>query len=286
MSIKTTSICLIGPRASGKTTYLATLANFPHRTHFKTQYPHLKINYPTSSPTEKLSHQAEDILKKGAKLAGTRRGDINYQPTYHYRITISKKHPNLEIIFRDIAGEIFEEIPLDTETALIQPYLHQLFKALSWMIMITDWQTSQDKRLYKPVFEKLHQLINEREQINPTIKKLRIAVVMSKCERGEIWAGRLEPDEDLFKVRLPETYDFLTSKFPTHKLKFFACSSFGVLSTSPNNFDPRPNRYIPDDGSESEYSAFLREPEQWQPFGLIAPIYWLVTGKTLHDIQL
>ncbi|RUT00753.1 hypothetical protein DSM106972_071620 [Dulcicalothrix desertica PCC 7102] len=281
MTPKTTSISLIGPRASGKTTYLATLANFPHCTHLKTQYPHLKINYPTNSPTEKLSHQAEDILKKGAKLAATRRGDINNQPTYHYRITISKKHPNLEIIFQDIAGEIFEQIPLDIETPL-----NQLFKTLSWMIMITDWQTKQDRILYKPVFEKLYQLINEQQQINPTLKKLRIAVVMSKCERGEIWAGRLEPDEDLFKVRLPETHDYLTTKFPTNKLKFFACSSFGVLSTSPNNFDPRPNRYIPDDGSESEYSAFLREPEQWQPFGLISPIYWLTTGKTLNDIQL
>ena len=96
--------------------------------------------------------------------------------------------------------------------------------------MLTDWEPGRDIHLYKPAFTKLCQEISEREQINPEIKNLRIAVVMSKCERGEIWPCRLDPDEDLFKVRLPETYSLLTRKLPRERLQFFACSSFGVRS--------------------------------------------------------
>ncbi|GAB1543736.1 hypothetical protein NUACC21_64120 [Scytonema sp. NUACC21] len=285
---KTTSIHLIGPRASGKTTYLATLAYFPHSKHLKTKFANLAVTYPKNSTTEKLARQAEDIIKKGAKLAGTRRGVVDSIPFYPFLMRIPGQIKEIEIVFRDIAGEIFEDIPLEHEFIHVEPYLTSLFNTLSWMIMLTDWQPSQDKHLYKPAFEKLCQQISEYEQVNSIVKKLRIAIVLSKCERGEIWSGRLEPEEDLFKVRLPETYDFLRYKFPqyTNRLKFFACSSFGVLSTYPVSFDPRPNRYIPDDGSSAEYNAFLRDPEQWQPFGLISPIYWLTTGKTLNDLRL
>jgi Double-GTPase 2 len=282
---KSTSINLIGPRASGKTTYLATLAYFPQRKIFQTKFSDYSVSYLSDSVTEKLAHQAEDIIKKGAKLTGTRRGSLNYLPNYYFRIKMPGQTQETEVNFRDIAGEIFEDIPQEHNWEELSSYLDYLFTTLSWMVMVTDWQPGEDKRLYKPAFEKLFQQIFERERINSWIKKLRIAVVMSKCERGEIWSGRLEPEEDLFKVRLPETYDFLRKQFSprTNRLKFFACSSFGVMNNHHDQFDPRPNRYIPDDGSSAEYNAFLREPEQWQPFGLIAPIHWLTTGKTLND---
>ncbi|NJM73010.1 MAG: hypothetical protein HC862_24280 [Scytonema sp. RU_4_4] len=234
---------------------------------------------------------AEDILKKGAKLAGTKKGDVIDLPYYPLRIELPKVRelcPTLEIIFKDFAGEIFEDLSFEHRWTQAQVYINELFTNLSWMIMLTDWQASHDKLLYKPAFEKLYREISEREQVNKEIKKLRLAVVLSKCERGEIWPCRLEPEEDLFKVRLPETYDFLRSKFPPHtnKLKFFACSSFGVLNAQHNDFDPRPNRYISDDGSSADSTAFLRDPEKWQPFGLISPIYWLATGKVLNDPRL
>lgn len=282
-------IRLIGGRASGKTTYLATLLYCPHRRKIKNKIPGFSIDYESGSDAERLAKMAEDILKKGTKLAGTARLDVNHIPYYEFKIKIPAVNqlPNVNVDFsvRDFAGEIFHDLALEHKYHDIQPYLDDLFIADKWMIMLTDWQPEQDKKLYKRAFEKLHQEIKDREQINPELKNLRIAVVLSKCERGELWPGRLEPDEDIFKVRLPETYEFICSKFSpkTNRLKFFACSSFGILDDSLENFDPRPNRYIPDDGSSADYSAFLRDPERWKPFGILSPIYWLTTGKTLHD---
>jgi hypothetical protein len=291
-NIKTTAIHLIGPRAAGKTTYLSTLTYFPQKKFLSNTYQGLNVSYDQGSDAEKLARMAEDIIKPGANLAPSARLNVEDLPYFYLRMNIptiqGTPAANLEITFRDLAGEIFEDFSIEHKWEKVEPYLDDLFTAPSWMIMLTDWQPGRDTRLYKPAFEKLCQEISEREEINPEIKNLRIAVVMSKCERGEIWPGRLEPDEDLFKVRLPKTYDFLNRRFPeyTNRLKFFACSSFGVLNASREEFDPRPNRQIPDVGAPSEYTAILRDAHKWRPYGLISPIYWLSTGKTLNDPSL
>ncbi|MCL2934792.1 MAG: hypothetical protein MGG11_21850 [Trichodesmium sp. MAG_R03] len=103
---------------------------------------------------------------------------------------------------------------------------------------------------------------------------------MSKCERGEIWPGRLDPDEDLFKVRLPKTYCYLTQtkKISGERLRFFACSSFGVRGSQ----DPRPNHQT-FDNNPTEFEATLIDDGKWKPYGLIKPLYWLKTGKVLSD---
>lgn len=286
--MKGSDIRIIGPRDSGKTTYLATLAYFPHKRALTAKLPGLEI-IPEGEDAEKLARMAEDILRRGERLAPTRKGLEEEHPFYTFRIKFPtfKRLPGVEIDLgaRDFPGEMFHDIPLDHKRDEIQSYLDDMFTATGWMIMLTDWETKQDQNLYRPAFNQLIQEIFEREEINPEIKNLRIAVIMGKCERGEIWPGRLEPGEDLFKVRLPETYDLLISKFPqrTQRLKFFACSCFGVLSVQRDDFDPRPNRYIPDDGSSADQSAFLRNPNQWHPYGLLSPIYWLSTGRLLHD---
>jgi hypothetical protein len=107
---------------------------------------------------------------------------------------------------------------------------------------------------------------------------------MSKCERGEIWPGRLDPDEDLFKVRLPNTYRCLTENknISNKRLRFFACSSFGVRDFQ----DPRPNRQSFDKDLPSEFSAVIRDDCEWKPYGLIAPLYWLSTGNVLSEPSL
>jgi hypothetical protein len=154
------------------------------------------------------------------------------------------------------------------------------------MIMLTDWDTSNDTKLYAPAVNRLLTELSEQANVNETLSKLRVAVVISKCERGELWPCRLDAEEDLFRVRLKETYRVLKEKLPPSRLRFFACSSFGVMGDSSGQHDPRPNRYISDDGSSAEFRAYLRDVEAWKPFGLISPLYWLSTGRVFHDERL
>lgn len=107
------------------------------------------------------------------------------------------------------------------------------------------------------------------------LKNLRLAVAMSKCERGEIWPGRLDPELDLFEVHLPSTRKILRQRIPKNNLQFYAISTFGVLERN----NPRPNRA----DEEGSLRSVLRSPVQWRPYGLISPLYWLSTGKRMQS---
>jgi hypothetical protein len=288
---QSTEFRIIGPRDAGKTTYLATLACFPHQKYIAQELPGLKV-IPDGRESEQLMRMAKDIIMTGGRLAPTLRGSEEARPFFRFRIRIpsvrGQSAREIELSTRDFPGEIFEEIAQEHKWLEIEPYVDDLFTAPGWMVMLTDWQPGQDASVYRPAFERLCQEISAREQINPEIRNLRLAIVMAKCERGELWPGRLEPEDDLFKVRLPETHQLLTEQFQkrSNRLAFFACSAFGVLSDRREDFDPRPNRFIPDDGSSAESCAFLREKTQWHPYGLLTPLYWLSTGNFLHDQRL
>jgi hypothetical protein len=283
-------IKIIGPRQSGKTTYLATLLYFPHQQLIKYELPELEI-IPTSDDARKLRNVAHDILRKGGRFAATYKQEhIQKYPTYALNIefpeTKTSAKTKFELVTKDYPGEIFEDITDPEKEEQTNQYLDDLCQGTGWLIILTDWLPARDTKIYKPALEKLCDELYNRGRKNPELNKLRIAVVMSKCERGEIWPCRRDAEEDLFTVRLPATYEVLIQKIPHRRLKFFACSSFGIMSDNPADFDPRPNRYVPNDGSPPEYSASIRDPNKWQPFGLISPIYWLATGKTLINQQL
>jgi hypothetical protein len=169
----------------------------------------------------------------------------------------------------------FESQKLKDDT---NKFLEDCFKLNRWMFMMTEWQPERDKEFFEPVFRHLCDRIDANSRLK-TVKELRIAVVMAKCERGEIWGSRLDPEADLFKVRLPRTYKLLKDRLGK-KVKFFASSAFGVLGVD----DPRPNRFYTDyDGTNAEYRSRLRDYEKWTPYGVIEPIYWLATGENLHN---
>lgn len=282
-------IRIIGPRQSGKTTYLATLVYFPHKQRLALDFPEFIIE-PVGSDTRILKNEAHDLLTKGKKLAGTFKQKVEKYPDYSLKIKVPalKNTPKkqIDLVAKDYPGEIFEDLGNTYNSNKMEDYLGDLFKVTGWLIILTDWLPERDYQVYQPAVEKLCHELSIRGRNNSEINKLRVAVMMSKCERGEIWPGRLNPEEDLFAVRLPKTYETLKRRLPRNRLKFFAASSFGILSDRPEDFNPRPNRYVPDDGSPSEYSSYIRDPDQWTPFGLISPIYWLATGRTLPNPKL
>ena len=274
-----TEIAIIGPRGSGKTTYLAALAYLSQEQIF----PDLNISILQDRNTDILVSMAYNLIKLKDIVGQTEPGN---EPTYSFTINIpagkyeSKKSKKIKLSFVDYAGEIFEKISHRKNEPTIRSYVNQLLKVEAWMIMLTDFEPGKADREYQSILENLWNQITREEQKNPKRKKLRIAVVMSKCERGEIWPGRLDPDEDLFKIRLPKTYCYLTKteKISSERLRFFACSSFGVRG----DLDPRPNRKS-FEKNPTELKAILMDNNRWKPYGLITPLYWLNTGEVLPD---
>jgi hypothetical protein len=273
----TKEIRIIGPRASGKTTYLAALLRIPDE--LKKQFKGLQVT-PLTEGGESLVKLSKNIIEKGANVSAT---DIGNEPEFHFSIIIpefkGRSTTSLELVAKDYAGELFERAAQSSYSSMLEPYFNEWFNAGGLMIMMTDWQSEDDERIYAPAILKILTELLDRIKVKPVLKSFRIAIVMTKCERGEIWPCRIDPEEDLFRVRLPKTYAVL-KKLPKTTYRFFACSTFGVMGDRPGDRDPRPNRYIPSDGS---YNAYLRDKDAWKPYGLISPIYWLTTGKVFYD---
>jgi len=257
------NIRVIGPREAGKTTYLSALASFGKK---DKQFSVTPIN----DDSKKLLELAENILKGGERLEPTdAQQRVDEIPDYLFLIKGKKglKNYKIDLNVKDYSGEIFEKLAQNNELdEKTQDYInHCLMKDVSGcLVMLTGWEKGEDRK-YKKAFEHLIKLMDSRQRL----KNLRLAIVMSKCERGEIWPGRIEPKTDLFSLHLPETKELLEETIPAKNLGFFAVSAFGVLGKN----DPRPNRI--DEVGRNGRQAVLRDTERWQPYNLLEPLYWL-----------
>lgn len=281
-------MCIMGPRGSGKTTYLASLLSLAMKEGGRDEVKAGGVNI------GKLRDLLTNFIQQNRSVPPT---DINSEYDYTFGVDIKDAKrilPTNKIMLsvKDLSGERLDNIfqsfvdsnrvksdqkrqQLEIQT---KNFLHECVKQNRWMFMMTEWQPERDQEFFKPVFEKLCDHINDNSKLK-TVKELRIAVVMAKCERGEIWGSRLDPEADLFKVRLPRTYNLLKDRLGK-KVKFFASSAFGVLGAD----DPRPNRfYIDEPGIHAEHQGRLRDYDLWTPYGVIEPIYWLATGENLHN---
>jgi GTPase SAR1 family protein len=258
-----TNIIILGPPSVGKTTYLATLAYY-----FDTiQGRQIEVEA-IGADAESLQDDAENILMTRDSLAASK--DVK---NYKFRIRIPSQmlRGSGEIIIEvsDYAGEIFKRLNEDPIPSDIGERISQCSQSKKWLLLLNDWEPKADSNSRR----RLEALL---KQVPPDVKNsLRIAVVMSKCERGELWTRRREPEEDIFAVHLPKTWALLRNKIFRERpqnLKFFACSSFGVL----DNKEPLPNRVNVVDGDHK--NAVLRNPAVWKPYGLITPFVWLDRG--------
>ncbi len=271
------NIRIIGPRSSGKTTYLAALAYLPKASGEKSYF---KIE-PVGEDAKKLAAEAENIICLSESLTptGVRTKDIFSLPVYQFTIDVKlplRQPERIDLVVRDYPGEIFDELEAGNIDEVHQAFMQDCFMSdvEGCLILLSKWEEGSD-RFYKRVFNQFLELMdNEGRGSN-----LRIAIAMSKCERGELWPGRIEPEVDLFGLHLPDTKALLESRIPAKNLAFFAVSTFGVLRRD----DPRPNR-TDEMGYDGKVSV-LRQPKIWQPYGMMAPLYWLNSGKRIkHNV--
>lgn len=282
-------IYLIGPQASGKTTYLLALALL-HKSQNPLHRKGLVTVAPDAGATTDLKQEGEVKWEGNTPLEPTKlQSNFSSLPEYKFSIDIGR-FQTFNIIFtaKDYGGEFFNELLQHPTPPRLNDYLNNcLINSSGCLLMLPDFifnpeRISNRNDVDSFYVDVLSRLVGEASG-KKVIEKLRLAVVMSKCERGELWPSRWEPERDLFEVRLPKTRELLRqrSRIPKANIGFFTLSSFGILAKTKKNSppDPRPNRYLLPD----EDGAVLREKESWNPYGLINPIYWLATGKEWKD---
>lgn len=264
------NIVVIGPTAAGKTTYLAALSYFKEHKQGKKLFT---VN-PQNPATRILAEKAENILKQAADLDRTVIGQeiesVDDLPFYSFGITAKpywySSTETFQLTARDYPGEVFEAIASPSARKPIhEDFINECFTdVIGCLIMLTGWEPGTDN-FYNRIMKQFLKLMDERGRS----QDLKLAIVMSKCERGEIWPGRLDPEIDLFAVHLRETTKTLRAKVIPQNLRFFALSTFGVLGRD----NPRPNREDRMKGEEP--ASVIRQPNSWQPYNLIEPLYWL-----------
>lgn len=268
------NIVIVGPRSSGKTTYLAALSYLPKLIQEKSKKNRFTVEA-VNDDAIKLQTKAENLIRSGISLSPTNVPTAFQLPSYSFQIEI--KQESLNLVVKDYAGEIFDSLDSSMMQKEHEEYWEECFRKdqQGCLLLLVNWQKSNDRE-YSQKIKYLIKLLDYHQRND----NFRIAVVMSKCERGELWSGRIEPEIDIFKAHLPETKSILEKSINPNNFKFYALSSFGVLD---RHRDPRPNR-IDDQGTDDEFSI-LREPDAWEPYNLIAPLYWLSTGKNMkaHD---
>ncbi|MDJ0742156.1 MAG: hypothetical protein QNJ32_02215 [Xenococcaceae cyanobacterium MO_167.B27] len=271
------NICVIGPRASGKTTYLAALAYWENHQIQKKKGKSFHVQ-PLNDESRNLAEKAEDIILQGLSVEPTVIGDaiqtVDDLDYYSFKIEAKQGLLNLrqtiQLNARDYPGEVFEKIAEpNLSDSIHEEFVNEcLMKdVVGCLILLTGWEPGTD-RFYKRVMNRFIELMDNRDRL----KDLRLAVAMSKCERGELWPGRIDPENDLFGVHLPKTKATLREKIPPKNLRFYAISTFGVLRRT----DPRPNRI--DDQGKSGRASVIRDGNRWRPYNEIEPLYWLSRG--------
>lgn len=270
------NIRVIGPRGSGKTTYLAALAYQP------VQAGRRRNNYRVRAideDTRKLAEKAENIIVEGESLepTGVLVKTIDDVPVYSFNIEINslfRKQEKINLAVRDYPGEIFDELELGQKNQIQTEFIDECLAkdVVGCLVMLTEWKKGIDKH-YSRVLQRFIELMDNQERMND----LRLAVAMTKCERGELWSGRIEPEIDLFDIHLPRTTNILKEKIFPGNLRFYAVSTFGVLG----RHNPRPNRIM--EWGTNGRNSVLREANRWRPYNLISPLYWLSTGRRINN---
>jgi hypothetical protein len=269
-------INLIGPRASGKLTYLAMLSCWNKQQLTK---PRISVDCVNSDAIE-LMEKAENIIFQGNQVEPTMVQDPDRYPVYQFDILIKNnifKKVNLNVSARNIPGEIFESTNYFSSTSTIETIGRE---AGSYLLIIDASSYRGDVDYAKYLENYLSKLI----QVNKSSaldQKIRIAFTLSKCDLPDIWLNRDNADK-LVSRRFPQTKQILDKWVANGAVeaRYFVSSSFGcygVNNREPNLLFVRRDKF----GT----FAVLKEPASWRPYGLISPIYWLCTGESLKGLD-
>lgn len=278
---------VIGDRASGKTTYMASLARWPNA---DANSPVQAVT-PVNEEGSELIEKAQNILEQGLELEPTiLHGNVLEVKDYTLSITLksqfSWKKPKatigsqittLTISCKDYAGEFFTDLIPQSGNSQLEEYLEDCLQATGIMFLIDGSAYRKDQEYANGLDKFL--LALDRTDMSGGYR--RIALVLTKCEQTELWINRHKPDY-LASVRFPQVHRRLQTwqQLASGKVDYFTTSAFGMLGTRFQ--EPNSKQLKRDRGGTS---SVLKAPKQWRPFGLVAPIYWLCTGDRHKELD-
>ena len=273
-----TIIIGIGSYAAGLSTYLATLAY-----HQKHQVKSLKVLScqvtPISADERKLSYKAENILKEQVMLeAGKLYHSFCQHPFYSFTITLeikglfwAKNTEEVSFGIYDMPDNLLRDIKEFSSSHSFTEYYDDLFSDIGGYFLPIDGTSHREDEVYAKSLEKFTTDLTQR---NP--QGCPIAFAVTKCDLSELWVNRDDP-RGMVQRRFPKMYAILENWTQENKgkVEYFTTSSFGVFGKY-----CEPNSIIQSKSKGGTF-AVIRNPQEWQPFGLIEPLYWLCTGKIL-----
>ncbi|MBL1211428.1 hypothetical protein [Geminocystis sp. GBBB08] len=261
------SIRVIGDRQSGKTTYMASLAYYPNAS--KDSF--VRNIIPIGENAEELVTKAQNILEQGLQLEPTDlNANIDNIKDYTLNITLANQ-VKLTVNCKDYAGEFFTDIMYKIADPLLDDYLDDCLQSTGIMLLIDGTSYRKDEE-YANGIDKFLLALNQADLER---EKRRIAVTFSKCEQSELWINR-QFAEKIANNRFPQLYRRLQAwkNINIGDVAYFTTSAFGVLGSQ----FPEPNSQKISRNREGTKSI-IKNPHHWRPYSLVAPIYWLSTGK-------
>jgi hypothetical protein len=271
----TTEIRLVGDRRSGKTAYMASLAYWPR---VNSDSPVQSVNSVGDREAgQKLIDYAKNILERGLELQRTpaNKNQITDVKNYGLEITLKEQFGSnpvkLTINCRDYPGEFFRDLYQKPNEPWSDDYFEDCRTTMGILLLVDGTTHLKDSDYARGLSEFFRAIKDTKEQQNR-----RIACVISKCELSQLWVSRNEPREmaqRLFPKTVKELENWAEGKQKTRQVDYFASSAFGSFGKD----YPEPNTEILQ-RERGGYACIIRRPKQWQPFGLVSPIYWLATG--------
>jgi hypothetical protein len=265
---------ILGDRSAGKTTYLAALARGGNN---NSDNP-IQLVEAFNDDGKKLVDYAQNVLEQGLMLQTTKLVDQSSLPDYGLQITVKggsdwRNQTISKIPFncKDYPGEFFSDLlrQSSNEMKFLNDYLEDCLEANGILFLIDGLAHQKDANYAQGLNLFLDAWSRSK------YKERRFALALTKCEQPELANNREQP-KTLATQRFPNVCKRLEtwSKSGYGSVEYFTCSAFGML----DGYHPVANaKKIKRD--REGLTSVIKEPKYWQPFGLVAPIYWLHTGK-------
>ena len=282
MAQSSADIRIIGDRAAGKTTYLASLARWSNASPLSPVQEITAVN----EEGEELISKAQNILELGSELepsvleagASTIK---DYSLSITFKSSFSLKNPRtnlassetkLNLSCKEYAGEFFSHLLHQPNSDQFQSYLEDCLRATGILFLVDGCSRQDDEHA-----KSLEQFLKVWRQAHSQAENRRIALVLTKCEQPDLWDKRHQPKR-LTSARFPQVYAKLQAWHHSKagSVEYFTTAAFGMVATDRRFPEPNSKQLT---RSQGGLMSVLKNPKHWRPFGLVAPIYWLSTGK-------